>query len=82
MIEQRNKQRLQLYIYRLYNCIFFQSEEIMSLKATRNPALIGNYSFAKNVKPNLELFNQGKNISWVRVSQSKFEANVQGASEL
>ena len=54
----------------------------MSLKATRNPALIGNYSFAKNVKPNLELFNQGKNISWVRVSQSKFKANVQGASEL
>ena len=82
MIEQRNKQRLQLYICRLYNCIFFQSEEIMSLKATGNPALIGNYSFAKNVKPNLELFNQGKNISWVRVSQPKFEANVQGASEL
>ena len=54
----------------------------MSLKATRNLALIGNYSFAKNVKPNLELFNQGKNISWVRVSQPKFEANVQGASEL
>ena len=29
---------------------------------------MGNYSFAKNVKPNLELFNQGKNISWVRTS--------------